>query len=316
MNGRLIHTGRHNHDHARGMLSALDEAHRRGMRAIQIALIITLCFMVIQFIGGLFARSLALIADAAHMLTDAASFLLSLFAFWIAKRPPSVRMSYGYYRAEIIGALASALALWVICAFLIYEAIRRFAHPAAVRGGLIFIIALVTLVMNLVTMGVLHRSQGESLNVRAAYLHVLGDLLGNIGVIIAGAIIFFTGWVIADPILTILFTLLILYSTLHVIKEGVEILMEAAPRGIDPMAVQQTLKELDSIEDVHDLHIWTVASGRYALSAHLISTKADVALNQAHEALAQKYGIEHMTLQVEHPEQFESKYCFDCNPPT
>lgn len=303
------------HAHAHGLLQSLDQVQRRGSRVIKIALYITTLFMIIQLVGGWFANSLALMADAAHMFTDAASFLLSLFAFWIARRPASARMSYGYYRAEIIGAMTSALALWVVCAFLIWGAINRLLHPPLVEGGIVFIIALVTLVMNLITMRVLHGSQKESLNVRAAYLHVISDLLGNIGVILAGGIIYLTSWYIVDPILTILFTILIVYSTLHVLKEGLEILMEAAPRGIDPLEVQEMLLGLESIEGVHDLHIWTVASGRYALSAHLISKKAEQALNLAHEALAHQYGIEHTTLQIEHPNRFESKHCYDCSSP-
>ncbi len=310
--------GAHDHEghgHSHGGLRGLDEIRTRGTRAIKFALIVTLAFMAIQLIGGIIANSLALLADAVHMGTDAAAFVLSLFAFWMSRRPATSKMSYGYYRAEILGALLSSAALWVVSVFLIYEAIRRMAAPPEVRGGLVFIIALITLVMNLITMRILHGTQKESLNVRAAYLHVISDLLGNIGVLIAGAIIYFTGWYIADPILTILFMGLILWSTTKMVWEAVEILMEASPRKIDPDAVRQSLEALPTVVGVHDLHIWTVSSGRLAMSVHLLSRDEKRVLSEAHHMIADEYKISHMTIQIEDPDHFEKGYCYDCEPP-
>ncbi len=300
--------GHHHHSHLSNT-----EMRKKGTRAVLIALVITLVFAATQLIGGFIANSLALMADALHMATDAASFCLTLFAFWVAKRPASPRMSFGYYRAEILGALISGAALWIICGFLIYEAVERIAHPPPVEGGIVFIIALITLIMNLVTMKILHGSSKDSLNVRAAYIHVLSDLLGNIGVIIAGAIIYLTGWYLADPILTIAFTALIIFSSGKMLWEAIEILMEAAPRSIKPREVILALTELPHIEEVHDLHVWTVSSGRIALSAHLVSYDPQASLEEAHKILDERFHIVHTTLQVEHPDRFETQYCFDCN---
>ncbi len=292
----------HGHDHSRA----------KGVKAVTIALVITFVFALTQLIGGWIANSLALMADAAHMATDCASFGLTLFAFWIAARPATPRMSFGYYRAEILGALLSATALWVICAFLIYEAVGRILNPPPVEGGIVFIIACITLLFNLITMRILHGPQQDSLNVKAAYIHVLSDLLGNIGVILAGGIIWLTHWYLADPILTIAFTILILFSSGRMMWEAIEILMQASPRKIDPQAVSDLLLSLPTITQVHDLHLWTVTSGRIALSAHLVSTTPDAALDQAHQALKTQFHIEHQTLQVEHPDTFAAKYCADC----
>lgn len=298
-----MHLHVHGHDH---------EGHGHGgARALSIALVITIVFIFVQLIGGWFANSIALMADAAHMTVDAGSILLSLFALWITQRPVSGKMSYGYYRAEILGALISGLVLWMVSLFLIYEAIMRLFSPPAVRGETMFFIALATLCMNLLTMRILHGSQKDNLNIRAAYYHVLSDLLGSIGTLLAGLIIWLTGWRLADPILTLLFTALIFYSSWKLISEAVEILMEASPRKIDPEEVKKTLLSIPSVEEVHDLHIWTIGSGRLAMSVHLISREGDRVLPIAHQFLLDKHKIQHMTIQIEHPGSFQSKFCYD-----
>lgn len=301
----------HNHDHTNH--SQCGDVRTRSTRVLKIGLGLILLFMLVQLIGGWLANSLALMADAAHMATDAASFALSLFAFWIAKRPASARMSYGFYRAEILGAVASGLMLWAISGVLIYAAILRILSPKEVEGGLVFIIALVTLLINLLMMRMLHDTQKENLNVKAAYLHVLSDLLGSLGVLIAGALIWFTGWNIIDPIFTILFTGLIVVSSWRMMREGLEILMEASPRRIDPNEVERALRSIPVVEDLHDLHIWTVSSGMLALSVHLISRQTERALDLAHEELKRRFQISHTTIQVEHPDTFQKEYCYDCS---
>jgi cobalt-zinc-cadmium efflux system protein len=295
------------HEHGHG----LDEVRSKGTRSIFIALCITLVFVLTQVVGGLISGSLALLADAAHMATDAISYVVALFAFWIAKRPASLRMSFGYYRAEILGAALSCLMLWAICGFLIYEAIRRMFAPPEVKGGLVFIIACITLVFNLITMAILYRSSKESLNVKAAFLHALSDLLGNFGVLLAGGLIYLTGWYIVDPILTILFTALILFSSWRMLTEATEILMQASPRQIDPMEVQEALIGLPGVQEVHDLHIWTVSSSRFAMSAHLVSPDPVATLQEAVGLVKKKFNISHCTLQVEKPEEFQRDLCYD-----
>jgi cobalt-zinc-cadmium efflux system protein len=285
--------------------------HHHG-RAVHIALWIAFLFMLVEFFGGWIANSLALISDALHLFTDVGAFLLSLIALRIAKWPSTPSMSYGYHRAEILGALASAVSLWALSGVLIYEAIIRLLHPPEVQGAVVFVIATIGLVANVLMMKVLHGSQKHSLNVRAAYLHVIGDLLGSVGVILSGAILWLTGWRPIDPLITILFSCQILYTSGKLIKETVNILMEGAPEGMDIAALEKDLSSLSGVKEVHDLHLWAVSSHRAALSVHIVSTTPPVTLNAAHKLLEEKYHIHHMTIQVEDPAHFEPKYCYDC----
>lgn len=281
-------------------------------RAVQIALWIAFLFMIVEFVGGFVANSLALISDALHLFTDVGAFVLSLIAIRIAKWPSTPSMSYGYHRAEILGALASAVSLWVLSGFLIYEAVQRLYHPPEVQGPIVFVIATIGLGANLLMMRTLHHSQKHSLNVRAAYLHVIGDLLGSIGVIVSGAILWLTHWQLIDPLITILFSLQILYSSGKLLKQTTLILMEGAPEGINLDTLQHDLATLPHVTEVHDLHLWSVSSHKTALSAHLVTTSPQHTLNEAHRLLEEKYDIHHMTIQVEDPAHFNPKYCYDC----
>lgn len=282
-------------------------------RAVHIALWIAFFFMLMELVGGWIANSLALISDGLHLFTDVGAFLLSLIALRIARWPSTPEMSYGYHRAEILGALASAVSLWVLSGVLIYEAIGRFFHPVEVQGLLVFGIATAGLVANLLMMRVLHHSQHHNLNVRAAYLHVLGDLLGSVGVILSGIILWLTNWSPIDPLITILFACQIIYTSSKLIKQTVNILMEGAPAGLDIAGLQKDLSTLPGVKEVHDFHTWAVSSSRAAISVHLVSKTPAVSLNAAHKLLEEKYQIQHMTIQVEDPEHFEPKYCYDCN---
>lgn len=285
--------------------------HAQG-KALNFALIIALIFMAVEVVGGLLANSLALLSDALHMFTDVGALLLSIIVLKITHRPPTAKMSYGYHRAEILGALASALSLWALCAVLIYESIHRLIHPQPVKGPIVFVIATLGLIANLIMMRALHPAQGNSLNVRAAYLHIIGDLLGSIGVIIGGAIITFTNYSLVDPIISILFSLGIVYGSGKIIRESVNILMESTPKGINSAAIQKDLEEIEGIKEVHDLHIWAVSPSKIALSVHLVSTTTQQVLSKAHKLIEKKYGISHMTIQVEDPEHFEPRFCYDC----
>ncbi len=294
------------HDHS---------VHLQG-KALNTALIVAFIFMLVELIGGIIANSLALISDALHMFTDAGALLLSLIILKITQRPRTPQMSYGYHRAEILGALASALSLWALCGVLIYESITRLIAPEPVKGPIVFVIATIGLAANLYMIRVLHPTQGHSLNVRAAYLHVLGDLLGSVGVIIGGALLWLTHFYPIDPIISILFALGIVYGSGKIIKQSITILMESTPGHIDATALQRDLASLPGVKEVHDLHIWSVSPKRVALSAHLISDNPSQSLNDAHALIEKKYQISHMTIQVEDPAHFEPRFCYDCDRPT
>ncbi|MFI5334905.1 MAG: cation diffusion facilitator family transporter [Chlamydiales bacterium] len=282
-------------------------------RAVHTALWIAFFFMLLELAGGWFANSLALISDGLHLFTDVGAFILSLIALRIARWPSTPKMSYGYHRAEILGALASAISLWVLSGVLIYQAISRLFRPAEVEGMVVFIIATFGIVANLLMMRVLHGSQQHSLNVRAAYLHVLGDLLGSVGVIISGIVLWLTHWTPIDPLITILFACQILYTSSKLIKQTVNILMEGSPEGLNIDTLHKDLSSLPGVKEVHDLHAWAVSSTRAALSVHIVSDSPNKTLNDAHKLLEEKYKIQHMTLQIEDPSHFEPKYCYDCD---
>jgi cobalt-zinc-cadmium efflux system protein len=300
--------GIHFHQHDQGH----DHEPSDIPRVLTRALIVTAAFMGIELVGGILANSLALVSDSAHMLMDVGALLLSLFAYWITRRPSTPSMSFGYHRAEILGAVVSGLLIWLVSGLLIYEAILRLRNPPEVQGAWVFGVALVGLAANLLSMGMLHRSSHASMNVRAAYLHLLSDALGSVGVVISGAVIWFTGWRPIDPIMTLAMAVLMLASSWKLMTEAIGVLMEGAPRGVDPARVQGDLTALPGVIEVHDLHIWTVSTGRLALSVHLISAGQEAILAAANDVLKQKHGIVHTTIQVEHPERFQSERCYDC----
>ncbi len=286
-----------------------DKTHAHAMhRSLWIAVV----FMLVEVIAGWIANSLALISDAMHLFTDVGALLLGIIVARMARWPATPTMSYGYHRAEILGALVSAASLWALSGVLIYESIHRFFQPETVDGPIVFFIATVGLLANLWMMKILHPAQNHSLNVRAAYLHILGDVLGSIGVIISGIILWTTQWNLIDPIITILFTLTILRSSGKVIKQTIGILMESTPEGIDPEMVKKALEDLPGIKEVHDLHIWSASHHKIVLSVHLIADPSMDALGEAHRLLEAQFGIKHMTIQIEDPKRFEPKYCYDC----
>jgi cobalt-zinc-cadmium efflux system protein len=282
-------------------------------KALNTALFIAIIFMIVEVIGGIVANSLALISDALHMFTDVGALILSLIVLRIIHRPSTPKMSYGYHRAEILGALASALSLWALCGVLIYEAILRLIAPPEVKGPIVFIIASIGLIANLMMMRTLHSHSKDSLNIKAAYIHVIGDLLGSVGVIIGGAILWVTQWNPIDPIISILFALGIVYGSGKIIRQTVAVLMESTPEGYDPVAIGKDLRAIPGVTEVHDLHVWAVSAKKVAISAHLIAEDTQAALNAAHRLIEKKYKISHMTIQVEDPAHFDPKYCYDCD---
>ncbi len=307
-------SGLSEHDHDHGHSNVHAHAGKGSEKAILRAIGITFIFMAIEVVGAIAANSLALLSDAAHMLTDVGAMLFSLFALWVARKPSTPTMSFGYHRAEILGALASGLVIWLLSGVLVYEAILRLASPPEVKGPILFVVAFIGLGANLLSMGMLHSAKKENLNIRAAYLHVLADSLGSVGAVIAGLTLWLTHWRPIDPIVTLLFAILMLVSSWELVKEAVGILMESTPAHVDPERVRADLGSLQGVREVHDLHIWTVTSGRLALSAHLIASGTENLLGRANDLLKERYGIVHTTVQVESPNEFSSERCYDCAP--
>lgn len=300
-------------DNVKNMHSHSHCSHTIQGKALYSTLLIALLFMGIEVAGGIIANSLALYSDALHLLMDVGSILLALIVLKIAHLPRTAKMSYGYTRAEILGALANALALWILCAILIYEAILRLMHPQIVKGSIVFIVAAIGMIANIIMIRKIHPTQGHSLNMRAVYLHILGDLLGSIAVFLSGIILWLTNWNPIDAIITLIFTAFIIFGSWNVIVDSIKVLMESTPAGVDPLAIERDLQAIDNVREVHDLHIWTVSSGRIALSVHLVAEKPQAVLNEAHRILEKKHDIRHMTIQVEDPSSFESKFCYDCD---
>ncbi|MBZ5587936.1 MAG: cation diffusion facilitator family transporter [Acidobacteriia bacterium] len=277
------------------------------LRRLSVALGLAAAYMVAEVVGGLAANSLALLADAGHMLTDVAALSLSLFALWVARRPASARRTYGNRRIEVLAALANGTTLIVLAVLIVVEACRRWAQPPAVKGGLLLVIASGGLVVNLISLAVLHRERNEGLNVRGAWLHVLTDALGSVQAIVAGVLISALGWFWADPAASVLIGGLVIVSAWSLVRESLDVLMEAVPRGIDLAEVERAIGAIDGVAAVHDLHVWTITSGFVALSAHVtvLSDSDTEVLWRIREALRDRFGIEHSTIQVEqsqHPQ--------------
>jgi cobalt-zinc-cadmium efflux system protein len=259
--------------------------------------------MVAEVIGGLITGSLALLADAGHMLSDSASLALALFAFWLSGRPATPERSFGYKRVEILAALANGVTLVAISIWIFVEAFRRFSEPTEVLGGWMMVVAVIGLVVNLVGAFILSRSEGESLNLEGALRHVLADVAGSVGAIAAALIIIFTGWVYADPIISVIIGVLVLGSSWKLLRDSVSILLEASPRGIDPQAVGKSMAAAEGVREVHDLHIWTITSGFPALAAHVLVGREEnchARRRDLETVLKREFGIEHTTLQVDH----------------
>jgi cobalt-zinc-cadmium efflux system protein len=284
----------HAHEHER--LSA-------DRRALAGALCLIVVFMVVEVVAGLLAGSLAVLADAGHMLSDSASLGLALVAVWLAGRPATPQRSFGFRRAEILAALANGVTLVVVAIWIFVEAIGRMSDPPGVDGAWVLVVGAIGLLVNLAAAGILSRAGSASLNVRGALLHVLADLWGSVGVIVAGVVILTTGWELADPIVAMLIGVLILASAWRLLAESVSILLEATPAGLSAEEVGRAIVELPRVVEVHDLHIWTITSGFAALSAHvLVEPGADChdLRRRIEVVLRERFDLDHTTLQVDH----------------
>lgn len=300
----------HNHEHT---------THSHGIssrsgdkKGLTIALITTAVIMIVEFLGGLITNSLALISDSGHMLSDVSSLAFSLIAMWFASKPPSPQKTYGFYRFEILAALLNGLTLFVIAGIIIWEAYQRLFDPPTVISGTMIAIAVIGLAANLFSAWMLIRKGDISgnVNVRSAYLHILGDALGSVGAILAGLLMSAFAWYIADPIISVIVALLILKSAWGIIDESIHILMEGTPPTIKVDEVKQALLAIPGVQNIHDLHIWTVTSGLDSLSCHLLidseQNSQDI-LRQAILTIEKHFNIRHTTIQIEtsdwqHPE--------------
>ena len=284
-------------------------------KPLRIALVITSLVLLVEVAGGLLSRSLALLADAGHMLTDVAALGLGLFAFWLSGRPASSGRTFGWRRFEIFAAFLNGVALWIIAAFIGYEAFLRLQSPQPVKGGLMLAVAVFGLAANIVVGAVLYRSREHSLNVRGAFLHVAADALGSVGVLAAAVLISVTRSYIWDPIVSAAVCLLILWSSARLIRDSFRIFMEGAPSHLDTGAIRETLAALDGVLDVHDLHVWTITSGFVSMSAHLkvrAGLEAKDVLKRAHEAISSRFKVVHSTFQIE-PEEDASCATGSCD---
>ena len=298
----------HQHDHhGHAHSHAHAEVGERSTRALRAALVLTLAVLVAEAVGGWISNSLALLADAGHVLTDAGALALSLFVAWFSRQPANPKKTYGYLRWEILAALINGATLLGISVWIVIESLARFRNPEPVAGPLMLTIATVGLLANVGAAVLLHPVGKSSLNVRGAYLHVLGDLLASVGTIIAAVIIAATGWLHADPIASLVTTALIVRGAWSLVRESVDVLLESTPAHISLPEVRAKLEGIPGVESVHDLHVWTVTSGVVALSAHAIvpdvNKQQQVLESACH--LMSHMGIEHCTVQIEQCEMQE-----------
>lgn len=288
------------HDHGAG-------GHSHGGRGanrkrLLLTLVLAAVYMVAEVVGGLLTNSLALLADAGHMLSDVAALGLSLFAIWIAERPPTPQRSFGYYRTEILAALVNAATLIAASIYILVEAYGRMREPPEVQGALMMWIAVGGLAINLVGLWILNAGRHESLNVRGAWLHVATDALGSVGAIVGGLLIWLFGWYWADPVASVLICVLVAYSSWGLLKESVGVLMEGAPAGMDMDEVRAEMLGVEGVSTVHDLHVWSITSGMVALSGHVCMVDGSshgVVLSELRSRLHDRFGIAHTTIQCE-----------------
>ncbi|MFT4180130.1 MAG: cation diffusion facilitator family transporter [Thermomonas sp.] len=300
-------TGHHHHDHDHAHDHAHGHSHVprniRHEKPLWIAFGLTLCFLLAEVVGGLLSNSLALLSDAAHMMTDVVALGIALFAVRMARRPADAKRTYGYARMEAIGAVINGGLLFVLAGFILWEAVGRFRAPQPVASGTMLVIAVLGLCINLVSMRLLAAGAGESLNVKGAYLEVWSDMLGSLGVIAGALVIRFTGWTVVDPIIAILIGLWVLPRTWVLLREAGQVLMQGVPVGIDVDAVRGAMRAQPGVAEVHDLHVWALGSKEPILTAHVVladdAGDADAVRIALADLLQERFGIGHATLQVE-----------------
>jgi len=292
----------HRHSHPSSSTRHSDASKFSQQSALRNALVFTSLFMVVEFLGGLFTNSLALMADAGHMLTDVAALSLSAFALWFSSRPATAAKTYGFLRVEILAALVNGATLIVISLVIFYESYQRLASPPEVKSEIMLLIAVFGLLINLVCAYCLNKSQQTSMNVKAAFLHVAGDAISSVGAILAGILMLLYKWYLADPLISFLVGTLILYSSWRLVKDSVDILLEGTPNHIDLDLVRNELCRVEGVESIHDLHIWTLTSGIHAMSCHVVvcgSEDRHRILEELSGIVRGKFKVDHTTIQLE-----------------
>jgi len=275
---------------------------RRDTQRLKIALAITGSYFIVELVGGLLSNSLALLSDAGHMLSDVAALCLSLFAFQVAKRPADPKRTYGYHRVEILAALLNGLALWLLVGIIYHEAFQRLFDPPEVQSLGMLLVATFGLLVNIAAAYILHGAGSQSLNLRGALLHVIGDALGSMGAVCAGVVMLLSDWYLADPLASLLIGSFILYTSWGLIRDSLEVLMQAVPKEVSLDQIKTTMESIDGVHRVHDLHVWTVTSGIYTLTAHAVmdaTGRPEDILNDIETHLRDRFQIHHTTIQLE-----------------
>jgi cobalt-zinc-cadmium efflux system protein len=288
------------HTHGTGASPGTAAGRHKGKLAW--ALVLTVAFVAVEVIGGLLTGSLALLADAAHMLTDAGGLALALVAIRFSERPATPQKTYGYVRMEVLSALVNAVVLLLLTIYILYEAYQRFLHPPEILSGPMLVVAAAGLLVNIISMKLLSAGSSESLNVKGAYFEVFSDMLGSLGVIVAALVIMFTGWTPADPLIGAGIGLFIIPRTWILLKQAIHILMEGTPPEVDMALLERKLLAIPGVTAVHDLHVWTITSGLDAMSCHLVvadMTQARGILTNANELMKTSFGLDHTTIQIE-----------------
>ncbi len=287
-------------------VSADNDHHRRsgegGQRQLLIALLMTVGFMLVELVIGYLSGSLALVADAGHMFTDASALGLSCFAAWISTRPATPEKTFGYYRTEILAALVNGVVLWLLVIFIYVQALQRLHQPQPIQSGPMLAVAILGLAVNLLSSRILLKANDESLNVQSARVHVLSDALGSIGVIVAAVLIRWRGWTVADPLASLLIGLLVAISSWTLVKRSVNILLEGAPPHLSVPYVTHVIRNVPGVREVHDVHVWTISTGLEAMSGHVVVqeiTEGPTILQAINGLLADRFGIHHTTFQLE-----------------
>ena len=302
--------GHNHHGHSHGHGHGATANRRRLTWTLALAAV----YMVAELVGGLMANSLALLADAGHMLSDVGALALALFAMWMARKPATPRRTFGYLRTEILAALFNAATLIAISLFIFVEAYGRFQRPEPVAGLTVMWIAAGGLAVNVAGLFVLHGGRDESMNIRGAWLHMLTDALGSVGAILGGLAVYAFGWRWADPAVSVAIAVLVLYSSWHLLRESINVLLEATPGHIDLEAVRGAMLQVEGVEAVHDLHVWTITSGMEAMSGHVVvgerveRRQSGEILSDLHCMLHDRFGLHHLTIQIE-PRGFEEHAC-------
>jgi len=298
----LVHD--HTHQHTRSS---------DNWRRLSLVLLLTAVYMIAEALGGWWTGSLALLADAGHMFTDVAALMLALIAVWFAARPATSKKTFGYYRLEIIAALVNGVALVVISLFIFYGAYERWLSPPIVRTGPMIVVASGGLVVNLICAWILHARDEIDLNIRGAWMHVMGDALGSVAAILAGLCMWLFGWYAADALFSVFISLLIIWGSVRLIRESTNVLLEGTPAHINLAAVEDEILATFGVAAVHDLHIWTITSGREALSAHVIhaeSISQSDLLRELRTKLHDRFGVDHLTIQMETPDFEDDTFHF------